>query len=315
MADPIDALAKDPELTNAFVTEANEKLKELDELIDHIKNKPADQDIFAKIMRALHTIKGSAGFLGLDALENITHHAESVVMRIKDGDLRITDGDINLLQTARDAIQSTLTDMESGAPILADITNTIGMMWATLLRAVKQVSDSLGKKVELHTHGGEIEVEPKTLKSVKDPLVHMVRNSVDHGIEAPEQRAKAGKPETGSIDLNAFHDGENLVITISDDGQGLSLEDIKAKAIEKGLVSAEEIATMDDADIYSFVFHPDFSTAESVSKISGRGTGLDIARTNIEELGGTIALNSIAGKGATFTIKIPQKPSAPIASE
>ena len=141
--------------------------------------------------------------------------------------------------------------------------------------------------------------------SVKDPLTHMVRNSADHGLETPDERQEAGKPEPGVVLLQAFHEGGHIVIEISDDGRGLNMDRIKANILENGLATSEELENMQEQQIQQFIFNAGFSTAEKVTSVSGRGVGMDVVRTNIEKIGGTIELTSIVGKGSTFTIKIP----------
>ncbi|MCB1650762.1 MAG: chemotaxis protein CheW, partial [Alphaproteobacteria bacterium] len=163
----------------------------------------------------------------------------------------------------------------------------------------------LYKKIELELIGQDTELDRQVLELIKDPLTHMVRNSGDHGIEDPETRKAAGKPETGTIRLNAFHEGGHIIIEISDDGKGLSSEKIKQKILQNGLASAEELEEMSASQLHQFIFKAGFSTAEKVTSVSGRGVGMDVVRTNIEKIGGSIELKSEEGKGSTFLIKIP----------
>jgi len=181
----------------------------------------------------------------------------------------------------------------------------IGNAWAKLPRIIRDLSHELGKKIDLVMKGAETELDRQVLDLIKDPLTHMVRNSADHGLEMPDDRTAAGKSELGTILLNAFHEGGHIIIEISDDGRGLSIEKIKQKAIDNGLTTEAEIETMNDQQIQQFIFKPGFSTAAQVTAVSGRGVGMDVVRTNIEKIGGTIELNSIEGKGSKFTIKIP----------
>jgi two-component system, chemotaxis family, sensor kinase CheA len=181
----------------------------------------------------------------------------------------------------------------------------IGNAWATLPRIVRDLAVAGSKKIELVMVGAETELDRQVLELIKDPLTHMVRNSADHGLEAPEERLCAGKPETGVIRLNAFHQGGHVIVEIGDDGRGLALDRIKAKAIAKGVATEAEIAHLSDAQIHQFIFRPGFSTAEAVTSVSGRGVGMDVVKTNIEKIGGTIELSTRAGLGSRFTIKIP----------
>ena len=181
----------------------------------------------------------------------------------------------------------------------------IGNAWAKLPRIIRDLAVDLDKKIELEMIGAETELDRQVLELIKDPLTHMVRNSADHGIESPAQRIAMGKPEKGTIKLNAFHEGGHIVIEIADDGAGLPVAKLRAKALEKGLASPAEIEQMSDNQIQKFIFHAGFSTAAKVTNVSGRGVGMDVVRSNIEKIGGTIDLNSTEGKGTTLAIKIP----------
>ena len=181
----------------------------------------------------------------------------------------------------------------------------IGNAWAKLPRIIRDIGHDLGKKIKLEMHGQETELDRQVLELIKDPLTHMVRNSGDHGIEMPADRAAAGKPEHGTVKLNAYHEGGHIIIEIADDGKGLSTDKIKAKALKNGLTTEDELAGMTDQQIAQFIFRAGFSTADQVTNVSGRGVGMDVVRTNIEKIGGTIDLKTELGKGTTFTIKIP----------
>ena len=181
----------------------------------------------------------------------------------------------------------------------------IGNAWQKLPRVVRDLSNELGKQIELEMQGAETELDRQVLDLIKDPLTHMVRNSADHGLETPEQRRAAGKPEGGRIRLSAYHEGGHIIIQISDDGRGLDTARIKAKAIAQGLVSEIEAEKLTEAQIHKFIFAPGFSTAAKVTNVSGRGVGMDVVRNNIDQIGGTIDVKSVAGAGLSFTIKIP----------
>jgi two-component system chemotaxis sensor kinase CheA len=181
----------------------------------------------------------------------------------------------------------------------------IGNAWKGLPRLVRDLSRELGKKIELEMRGAETELDRQVLELIRDPLTHMVRNSGDHGLEPPGDRRAAGKPEVGTVTLNAYHEGGHIIIEVGDDGRGLAVEKIRAKALSQGLATEQELAGMGERDIQRFIFRAGFSTAAAVTSVSGRGVGMDVVRTNVEKIGGTIDLRSREGKGTTFLIKIP----------
>jgi len=171
-------------------------------------------------------------------------------------------------------------------------------------RVVRDMSNVQGKYIELKISGEETELDKTMIEQIADPLKHMIRNSVDHGIESPEQRKKAKKPDKGTIWLRAYQEEGNVVIEVEDDGQGIDPDKIYKKAFEKGLVKKGR-ASFSDEEIFSFLFVPGFSTAEKVTEISGRGVGMDVVKRNIESLKGKIDVSSVYGKGSRFKIKIP----------
>jgi len=181
----------------------------------------------------------------------------------------------------------------------------IGNAWAKLPRIVRDLTVELDKKIELEMIGADTELDRQVLELIKDPLTHMVRNSADHAIETPAERIAVGKPEQGTVVLNAYHEGGHIIIEIKDDGRGIAVSKLTGKIVEKGLATEAELAEMSDNQIQKFIFHPGFSTAEKVTSVSGRGVGMDVVRSNIEKIGGTIDMVSIEGKGTTFAIKIP----------
>ncbi|MBR1178175.1 hybrid sensor histidine kinase/response regulator, partial [Bradyrhizobium sp. KB893862 SZCCT0404] len=181
----------------------------------------------------------------------------------------------------------------------------IGNAWQKLPRIVRDLSSELGKQIELEMHGADTELDRQVLDLIKDPLTHMVRNSADHGLETPAERVASGKGEQGTIRLSAYHEGGHIIICIADNGRGLNTEKIKAKAISSGLVTEAELEKMSEAQIHKFIFAPGFSTAAAITSVSGRGVGMDVVRTNIDQIGGTIDIKSVAGEGSSVTIKIP----------
>lgn len=179
----------------------------------------------------------------------------------------------------------------------------IGETFTRFQRVVHDVSKELGKQIQLQITGGESELDKTVVEKINDPLTHLVRNSLDHGIESPEVRVRAGKPEKGTIQLNAYHDSGRIVIQISDDGKGLDPERIVAKAVAKGLIKPDQV--LSKSEIYNLIFEPGLSTKEEASNLSGRGVGMDVVRRNIEALRGSVSVDSELGQGTSVTIHLP----------
>jgi two-component system chemotaxis sensor kinase CheA len=181
----------------------------------------------------------------------------------------------------------------------------IGNIWGQFPRTVRDVALGCGKEVGIEMEGKETELDKTIIEAIKDPLTHLVRNSVDHGIELPEDRVKAGKDRAGRLILRAFHEGGQVNIEISDDGAGLNVERIRKKAAERGVITSEQAAHMPEREIFNLIFLPGFSTAEKVTNVSGRGVGMDVVKTNVEKIGGTVDVQSTLGRGTTVRVKIP----------
>src|SRR3984957_20204132 len=408
------------ELLRDFLTETGESLDLVDAELVRFEQDPNNGQILGKIFRLVHTIKGTCGFLALSRLETLTHAAETLMGKFRDG-MPVTAPAVTLILSTLDRVKTILDGLEThqqepagddsgligqlgrmargespppsaphevAAPLeavsdnkpgielddkpaveasekisshsirvsvdtldylmttvselvltrnqlleivrrhedsdfkvplqrLSNVTaelqegvmktrmQPIGNAWQKLPRVVRDLSTELGKTIELDMHGAETELDRQVLELVKDPLTHLVRNCADHGIEGAAERLAAGKAASGTIRLTAFHQGGHIIIEIADDGRGLDVTRIKAKALEQGLASEAELAAKSDAEIYNFIFVPGFSTATRVTSISGRGVGMDVVRANIEQIGGTVDLQSVAGAGTQFTIKIP----------
>ncbi len=411
------------ELLRDFLTETGESLDLVDAQLVRFEQEPNNGGILGNIFRLVHTIKGTCGFLGLSRLETLTHAAETLMGKFRDG-MPVTAEAVTLILLTIDRIKSILSELETKEqePVgndsdliehLADMARRetvapppspepppqqpvaessderpaaaaeaerpaaeaseklaghsirvsvetldrlmttvselvltrnqlleivrryeesdlkvplqrlsnvtaelqegvmktrmqpIGNAWQKLPRIVRDLCAELGKEIELEMHGAETELDRQVLELVRDPLTHLVRNCADHGIESPAARVAAGKPRSGTIRLTACHQGGHIIIEIADDGRGLDAARIKAKAIETGLASEAELAGKSEGEICNFIFAPGFSTAAQVTSISGRGVGMDVVRSNIEQIGGTVELKSVAGAGTRFTIKIP----------
>jgi len=181
----------------------------------------------------------------------------------------------------------------------------IGNIWSKFPRTVRDLAHTCGKEVRLEMEGQDTELDRTIIEAIKDPLTHLVRNSVDHGIEMPEARAGAKKDPCGRLLLRAFHEGGQVNIEIADDGAGLDGERIRKKAVERGLISTQQAAGLPERDLFNLIFLPGFSTAEKVTNVSGRGVGMDVVKTNIEKIGGLVDIHSVPGKGTTVRVKIP----------
>src|ERR1700733_13454500 len=411
------------DLLQEFLTETNESLERVDAELVRFEQEPNNGQILGNIFRLVHTIKGTCGFLALARLEALTHAAETLMGKFRDG-MPVTAEAVTLILSTIDRIKSILDAIEKSeqepeggdrdlidplgrmargemaalppapvavepdmpAPIeqaekqekaaaerpeeergdrlanhsirvnvdtldhlmttvselvltrnqlleivrrhedsdfkvplqrLSNVTaelqegvmktrmQPIGNAWQKLPRVVRDLAAELGKDIELTMRGADTELDRQVLDLVKDPLTHLVRNCADHGIESPAERIAAGKPQSGTIRLTACHQGGHIIIEIADDGRGLDVSRIKAKAIEQGLASEAELAAKSDAEIYNYIFAAGFTTAAKITSISGRGVGMDVVRSNIEQIGGTVDLKSVSGAGTTFTIKIP----------
>ena len=227
-------------------------------------------------------------------LEEIRRDVEALAtVRASVNDLFET---IHLLDRVTDGIQQSVMDTRM---------LPIGPLFQRFKRVIRDISRANGKNIRLEINGEKTELDKRMIDELGDPLIHMVRNSADHGIESPEVRLAAGKPEQGTVTLDAFHRGNSIYIRVSDDGKGLDSERIKAKALEKGLITPVEAERMTKSQIFQLIWEPGLSTAEKVTEVSGRGMGMDIVKSKIELLNGTIELDSEPGRGTTVTIKLP----------
>ena len=401
----------DDEVLREFLLESGENLNQLDQDFVALERDPGNRDRLGGIFRCVHTIKGTSGFLGFGKLEALTHTGESLLARVRDGELVLDSAMTSALLAMVDAVRRILASVEAcgqegdedhsaliaelarvsdarpapapaapapaptpaaaaaapapDGPNVADTTvrvdvvlldkvmnlvgelvlarnqiiqfgatakdtsfvkaaqrlnllttelqegvmktrmQPIGNVWGKFPRIVRDLSQTCGKRVEIALDGEGTELDRTIIEAIKDPLTHAVRNAVDHGIETPEKRRAAGKNETGTLLLRAFHEGGQVNIEISDDGGGLDVARIRARAVERDCVSAEAAARMSDRELMHLIFLPGFSTAEKVTNVSGRGVGMDVVKTNIEKIGGTVDISSRLGQGTTLKIKIP----------
>jgi two-component system chemotaxis sensor kinase CheA len=172
-------------------------------------------------------------------------------------------------------------------------------------RMIRDLARSLNKKMELHMTGEDTELDRTVVDQIGDPLQHLLRNSADHGLESTEVRRERGKPETGTIFLNAYQEGNNVIIQVGDDGNGIDVEAVKAKAVERGVITQDQADVMSQKEAVNLLFMPSFSMAKQITDISGRGVGLDVVKSNIEALGGDVEVKTKLGEGSTFTVRLP----------
>ncbi len=266
-----------------------------------VEVKPAGES--AAPAKKKESLKNQSIRVNVDTLEHlITMVSELVLTRnqLLEMDRRHQDSQFKVpLQR----LSNVTAELQEG--IMQTRMQPIGNAWQKLPRIVRDLSLELDKKIDLVMNGADTELDRQVLELIKDPLTHMVRNSADHGLETTQGRIDAGKPETGQVVLSAYHEGGYIIMEISDDGQGLPTAKLKSKIIENGLLSEAEADKLTDAQIHRYVFNAGLSTAKNVTSVSGRGVGMDVVRSNIELIGGTVDLKSVQGVGTTFYIKIP----------
>lgn len=291
------------DLNECLKAQQNQPSKKLGELLVE-NNKTSSKDV-AQALRKQKSIKKNSYQVKvdtekLDALVDLTGElviAQSILKEFA----RVSDGLDNRFVQSMGHMNQIVSSVQKISMSMRMV--PIGNTFQKMIRVVRDVSANLGKKVELCMEGKETEVDRNMVDALYEPLVHMVRNSVDHGIEFPEDRTAAGKSDTGTITLASYHKAGNIVIEIIDDGKGLNKEVILSKAISKGLVTANE--KLSEKDIFNLIFHPGFSTTENVTDVSGRGVGMDVVKEAIENLKGHLDITSEEGAGTRFTIRLP----------
>lgn len=234
----------------------------------------------------------------LDSLVNLVGELVTVQARLSQFSARKADPDLIGIAEEVERLSSELRDISMGIRMLP-----IGTTFAKFKRLVRDLSSELGKDINFNMEGEDTELDKTVIDKLSDPLVHLIRNSIDHGIERPEARTACGKPSQGTIKLSATHSGAHVLICIADDGAGIDGDVVRAKALEKGIISSE--TTLTDKEVNELIFAPGFSTAANVTSVSGRGVGMDVVRSSIESLGGTVDIASVKGSGTTITLKLP----------
>jgi two-component system chemotaxis sensor kinase CheA len=432
------------DLIREFLIESHEGLDRLDQDLVDLEKDPRNRETLASVFRAIHTIKGTCGFLGFGKLEGVSHVGESLLSRLRDGELVLDAPITTALLGMVDAIREILAFIEStggegeadytavierlqalnerraggadgpvvtpaAGPVISPVAESpvpvapsaaaardavsadepdplpaddrsagedrkqgvsdsslrvdvglvdklmnlvgelvlarnqilqfttttndasfvnatqrlnlvtselqegvmktrmqpIGNVWSKFPRVVRDLASMCGKQVRIEMEGKETDLDRTIIEAIKDPLTHIIRNSVDHGIESPADRIARGKRAEGTIRLRAFHEGGQINIEIGDDGAGIVAEKVRQRALSRGLITADHSQRLSDHDVIKLIFLPGFSTAEKITNVSGRGVGMDVVKTNLEKIGGTVDIQSVAGSGTTLRIKIP----------
>jgi two-component system chemotaxis sensor kinase CheA len=288
-APPEAAAARDPVEKASPPAPSTQNASHLTTINEHVHTPGA---------RIGETVRVSVGVL--DRLMGIV--SELVLTRNQLLELSGSVGD-ETVKASVQSLSSVTSDLQDA--VMRVRMQPVERLFATLPRLVRDLSIDLGKKIELVTYGAETELDRQVIELIRAPLTHIIRNAADHGLESIPERLAQGKPEMGLIRVSATYDAGQITIEVRDDGRGLDLEGIKAKAVARGIATAEALARMSEVDIFQFILLPGFSTATSVTKVSGRGVGMDVVRENIQSIGGTVSLNSKPGKGTTVTLRIP----------
>lgn len=272
-------------------------------LLDEGKAAPAAVNEALQNQAPKRSIADSAIRVDVDLLDTLLNMVGELVLARNQLVRGVMEtGDATLVRSAQ-RLGMITSELQEG--IMKTRMQPIEHIWSKLPRVIRDLSNGLGKQVQLVMEGKETELDRSLLEAVKDPLTHLVRNAVDHGIEEPERRTAAGKGPEGTLTLRAYHEGGHVAVEVADDGAGLDVDRIAQKAVEKGLLRAEQIASMDRRDIMAMVFQPGFSTAAKVTNVSGRGVGMDVVKTNIENIGGAVSVDSTPGEGTVWRLTIP----------
>jgi chemotaxis protein histidine kinase CheA len=291
------------ELVREFLAEGTEQLDRLDRELAALGRDPGSPQLLAAALRTLHTIKGTSGCLGLHRLAELTHAGEGLLAGLCERELLLTPPVARQLDELVGAMRLLFAQLAAGLPATAFAPSgrlqPIDSVWSRLPWLARTLADRCGKQVRLQLAGGEIELDRDVLAAIRDPLTHLVRNAVDHGIEPAGRRLAVGKPAHGTVRLAARTTAGRVVVEVADDGAGIDLSAVADSALAGGLVSSEQLAGMPVDELRRLVFRPGLSTAPAVSLVSGRGVGLDVVRANLEGIGGSVEIDSEPGRGTS----------------
>ncbi len=272
-------------------------------LLDEGKAAPAAVNEALQAQAPKRSVADSAIRVDVDLLDSLLNLVGELVLSRNQLVRGVMEGGDTALVRSAQRLGMITSELQEG--IMKTRMQPIDHIWSKLPRVVRDLSNNLGKQINLVMLGKETELDRSLLEAVKDPLTHLVRNAVDHGVEDPETRIAAGKTAEGTLTLRAYHEGGHVSVEVADDGAGLDVDRIAAKAVENSIVSPEQIAQMDRRDIMALVFQPGFSTAKAVTNVSGRGVGMDVVKTNIERIGGAVDVDSTPGEGTVWRLTIP----------
>ena len=275
-------------------------------------------DLVNDMFRSVHSIKGLSGMLGLARINNLTHEIESVLDALRREELAVNGQSVDQLFRACDRLAMMLDHLRlnRGDQAPADVHGPdapgaadqlpISVLFNRFGWLVGEIARQTGKRIVLSIHGETIQLDKRLLDGLGEPLVHLVRNAADHGIETPDERQAAGKPRQGTVTLRAFRTASGMVIQVRDDGRGLDPSRIRITAAAMGLVTTAAAKRMTNQAVYQLIWKPGFTTAAAVTALSGRGVGLDVVRSKIDEIHGAVEFDSTPGLGTVFTIKLPR---------
>jgi len=274
-------------------------------LVEHGALKPNDivDALLARSEAAAHSVAESSVRVDVQLLDRLMNLVGELVLARNQLLLEVAAADLDELPATAQRLNHVTTELQER--IMKTRMQPIGTLCNKLPRLVRDVAGACGKQVRLDLEGSDTELDRTILDAIRDPLTHLVRNAIDHGIEIPDERAARGKPAEGRLLIRAFHEGGKVHVEVSDDGAGIAIERVRETALRLGLIPAERAERMSDRDWANVIFLPGFSTAKRVTNVSGRGVGMDVVKTNVERIGGTIELDSTPGAGSTIRIRIP----------
>jgi two-component system chemotaxis sensor kinase CheA len=285
------------ELVVEFVVECREDLDGFDQDVVALEKDPGSRALLDAAFRALHTIKGTSSYFGFDRLEAVTHLGESVLAGLRDEAVPLLPG------ATADRLDEVTRSLREA--VLRTRVEPVERAWSSLPRLVRDLSEASGKRVRLLTEGRGTSIDRTLLAAVKDPMTHLVRNAVDHGIETPWERRAAGKPAEATLTVRARTDQHEVVVEVADDGRGIDVDRVARTALDQGLVTPEELSTLREEEIVALVLRSGLSTAREVTSVSGRGYGLDVVHTDVERAGGSVELVSTPGLGCLVRLRLP----------